>query len=470
MMIKKFFASALFSLLFVGAGAQEYVSNRPAPQDRKFVSPAVDKDIARIQRKLVNPKLAWMFEGCFPNTLDTTVNFTDEGDGTYDTFVITGDIPEMWLRDSGAQVWPYLRYAAKDKDIRNMIAGVLYRQYKCINIDPYANAFNEGPTGGIWQSDHTKMDLNVHERKWEIDSPCYCIRLSYEYWKVTGDTAVFGDTWLCAMRKILQTFREQQRKTKSGPYRFTRTTDRQGDTKACDGIGYPIRPVGLIASAFRPSDDATVFEFLVPSNFMAVTSLRKAAEILEVVNKETALAGECRSLSDEVEAALREYAVVDHPKYGKIYAFEVDGFGNHLMMDDANVPSLLAMPYLGDVDINDPVYQNTRRFVLSEDNPFFVKGTAAEGIGGPHIGRSFIWPMSIIMRALTSQDDEEIRWCLQTLVDTDGDTGFMHESFQRNDPYHFTRKWFAWANGLFGELILRVIDEGKLDLLNSIGQ
>lgn len=229
-----------------------------------------------------------------------------------------------------------------------------------------------------------------------------------------------------------------------------------------------MNPVGLIASVFRPSDDATTFLFLVPSNFFAVTSLRKAAEILTAVNGERTMAGECLALADEVEQALREYAVVEHPEFGEIYAFEVDGFGNRFLMDDANVPSLLAMAYLGDVDPSDPIYRNTRRFVWSESNPYFFRGTAGEGIGGPHVGYDMIWPMSIMMKAFTSQDDAEIKRCVEMLMTTDAGTGFMHESFHKDDPANFTRSWFAWQNTLFGELILTLIDAGKLDLLNSI--
>ena len=264
---------------------------------------------------------------------------------------------------------------------------------------------------------------------------------------------------------MLRTFREQQRKNGVGPYTFARVTDRQLDTVNNDGKGSPVKPVGLIASVFRPSDDATTFLFLVPSNFMAVTCLRKAAEILTTVNHRDDLAQQCTALADEVHQALMKYAVVNHPKYGKIYAFEVDGFGNALMMDDANVPSLLAMPYLGDVDLNDPIYQNTRRFVWSEDNPYFFRGKAGEGIGGPHIGYDMPWPMSIMMLANTSQDDAEIKRCIEMLQRTDAGTGFMHESFNKDDASKFTRSWFAWQNSLFGELILKLIDEGKTDLL-----
>ena len=249
---------------------------------------------------------------------------------------------------------------------------------------------------------------------------------------------------------------------------YKRQTNRALDTVTNNGLGNPVKPVGLIVSTFRPSDDATTFQFLVPSNFFAVSSLRKAAEILQTVNKKTALAKECTDLAKEVEAALKKYAVYKHPKYGKIYAFEVDGFGNHLLMDDANVPSLLAMPYLGDVDVKDPIYQNTRRFVWSEDNPYFFKGKTGEGIGGPHIGYNMIWPMSIMMKAFTSRSDEEIKTCVKMLMDTDAGTGFMHESFHKDNPKDFTRAWFAWQNTLFGELILKLVNEGKADLLNSI--
>lgn len=449
--------------------AQEYKSQRPAEEDRLFRSEAVEARIIEVCDLLRNPRLAWMFANCFPNTLDTTVHFRkDENDGMDDTFVYTGDIHAMWLRDSGAQVWPYVQLANEDEALRRMIAGVINRQFKLINIDPYANAFNDGPTGGEWMSDVTEMDPNVHERKWEIDSHCYPIRLAYGYWKETGDTSVFGDVWIQAIKNILKTLKEQQRKDGLGPYYFMRKTERQLDTKCCSGYGNPVNPVGLIVSSFRPSDDATTFDFLVPSNFFAVTSLRKAAEILTTVNKDRELAGECRALADEVESALRQYAVVEHPKYGKIYVFEVDGFGNTYLMDDSNAPSLLSMAYLGDVDVNDPIYQNTRRFVWSEDNPYFFKGTAGEGIGGPHVGYDMIWPMSIMMKAFTSSDDAEIKWCVETLMKTDAGTGFMHESFHKDNPEKFTRAWFAWQNTLFGELILKLIDDGKLDLLNSI--
>lgn len=448
----------------------DFKSNRPPVDQRLFKSKAVESEIVRIKKMIKNPKLAWMFENCFPNTLDTTVRYR-KTNGKDDTVVYTGDIHAMWLRDSGAQVWPYVQLANSDPELKAMLAGVIRRQFKCIIIDPYANAFldpHDPNPDHQWMSDMTDMKLELHERKWEIDSLCYPIRLAYHYWKTTGDASIFDEEWLQAIELVLQTFHEQQRKNGNGPYKFQRKTERQLDTMNNDGWGNPVNPVGLIASAFRPSDDATTFQFLVPSNFFAVTSLRKAAEILATVNKKPELAEKCRNLAQEVETALKKYAIFNHPKYGQIYAFEVDGFGNQYFMDDANVPSLLAMPYLGDVDANDPIYQNTRKYVWSKDNPYFFKGTAGEGIGGPHIGYDMIWPMSIMMKAFTSRDEKEIQTCIKMLMDTDAGTGFMHESFNKDNPEKFTRAWFAWQNTLFGELILKQVNEGRIDMLNAI--
>ncbi|MCI1647409.1 MAG: glycoside hydrolase family 125 protein [Bacteroides sp.] len=449
---------------------EKYESKRPVKEKRLFTSPVIEGQIQRIKQLLTNAKLAWMFENCFPNTLDTTVHYRVLN-GKDDTFVYTGDIHAMWLRDSGAQVWPYVQFANKDEKLRRMLAGVIRRQTMCINIDPYANAFNDGPTGSEWMSDLTDMIPELHERKWEIDSLCYPIRLAYEYWKVTGDASVFDADWVKAMYRVIRTFKEQQRKTSNGPYKFQRATEKASDTVMNDGWGNPIKPVGLIASLFRPSDDATIYQFLIPSNFFAVSSLHKVAEIAVKVKGDTALAKECTDLANEVEGALKKYATADKPDFGTVYAYEVDGYGNQLFMDDANVPSLLAMPYLGDVNVDDPVYQNTRRFVWSNHNPYFFKGKAGEGIGGPHVsayGLHMIWPMSIMMKAFTSQNDEEIKLCVKMLMDTDAGTGFMHESFDQDDATHFTRPWFAWQNTLFGELIVHLVNNGKLDLLNSI--
>ena len=451
------------------AVSTRYASKRPTPEERLFRSNVIEEKIRQVKKLLKHsPYLAWMFENCFPNTLDTTVHYTEDSDGTPDTFVYTGDIHAMWGRDSGAQVWPYLQFANKDKNLKKMIKGVILRQFHNISFDPYANAFNRYPDpNGGWMKDDCGMKPELHERKYEIDSLCYPLRLAYQYWKVTGDASIFDDLWIDVCQKVLKTFKEQQRKNGRGPYKFLRVTDRQLDTVNNGGWGAPVKPVGLIASVFRPSDDATTLLFLVPSNFMAVTTLKKMADVLTTVNHQPALAKECNDLANEVHNALMKYAIYNHPKYGKIYAYEVDGFGNQLLMDDANVPSLLAMPYLGDVSLDDPIYQNTRRFVWSDDNPYFFKGKAGEGIGGPHIGYDMAWPMSIMMKAFTSTDDKEIKDCIQMLMDTDADTGMIHESFNVNNASDYTRPWFAWQNTLFGELILKLVDEGKVGLLNS---
>lgn len=426
---------------------------------RKFKSVAVEKTIRRVQSSIGNRELAWMFGNCFPNTLDTTVDF-EVVDGRPDTYVITGDIDAMWLRDSSAQVWPYLPLMKEDAALQQLIAGVINRQTRCILKDPYANAFYQDPNKiSPWESDLTDMKPGVHERKWEVDSLCYPIRLAHGYWKNCGDTAPFDGSWRDAILLTVKTFREQQRKNGKGPYHFQRRTEIPTDTLPGKGYGNPAKPVGLIFSMFRPSDDATVFPFLVPPNFFAVVSLRQAAEMLEQIHHDQDSAAQCSALAEEVERALRDYAVVNPPGFGKIYAYEVDAFGNFYCIDDGNIPNLLSLPYLGAVKPGDEIYLNTRRFVLSENNPYFCKGRAAEGEGGPHVGMEMIWPLGLIVQALTSTDDGEIRRCLTTLQKTHAGTGFMHEAFNKDDPKKFTRPWFAWANTIFGELMLATCEK-----------
>ena len=436
----------------------DFKSLRPDTGKRNSISKSVEETIARVKKDISDPEMAWLFENCYPNTLDTTVTYTEPG-GKPDTFVITGDIDAMWLRDSSAQVWPYVPLIRKDEPLRKLIAGVINRQAKCILLDPYANAFLHGDEISEWKSDITDMKPGIHERKWEIDSLCYPIRLAYKYWKISGDVSVFDTKWNEAMELIYTTFRVQQRKENQGPYSFKRTTSWQTDTVPGNGMGNPMKPVGLICSIFRPSDDATIFPFLIPSNYFAVVSLRQLSEICDKVTGNKMLASNCLKLAIEVEQALVKYAVADYLNYGKVIAFEVDGYGNRLMMDDSNVPSLLALPYLDCMDVKNPIYQNTRKFVLSDDNPWFFKGKAASGIGSPHTLKDKIWPMTIIMQAMTSTDPAEIRNCLNMLKSTHAGKGFMHESFNKDNPSDFTRSWFAWANTLFGELILKVHTE-----------
>ena len=435
-----------------------FISKRPPVAQRKFKSKAIEDVIVRTRKQIKDPEIAWMFENCFPNTLDTTVEFQITG-GVPDTFVITGDIHAMWLRDSTAQVWPYLPFIKEDTELYQLILGVIHRQGKCIAFDPYANAFNKEATGSEWASDLTEMKPELHERKWEIDSLCYPVRLAYHFWKQTGDTSFFTPTYDKALKLVLTTFKEQQRKTGKGSYHFGRKTEKATDTLPGYGYGNPVKPVGLICSSFRPSDDATIFPFLIPSNYFAVVSLRQMAEMFLNIRKDQGLSGECLKLASEVEKALKEYAVTSHLKYGNILAFEADGFGNYLFMDDTNVPSLLSLPYLDCIADSDPLYKNTRNFALSPDNPWYFSGKAGAGIGGPHVGEDMIWPLGLIVQALTSKDEKEIRSCLHILKTTHAGTGFMHETFHKDNPEKYTRRWFAWANTIFGELILKVVNE-----------
>ncbi len=435
--------------------SKDFPQVRPPASRRRFTSPAVEQTIRRMTRVIRDPEIAWLFSNCFPNTLDTTVYYQVKN-GKPDTFVITGDIHAMWLRDSSAQVWPYLPFTPSDPLLRDLVAGVINRQTSCILIDPYANAFNEGPTGSPWDKDLTAMKPELHERKWELDSLCYPIRLAHGYWKQTGDEAPFGAEWRKAMGLVLRTMKEQQRLDGPGPYHFGRVTSWSTDTVPGDGYGNPILPDGLIVSVFRPSDDATIFPFLVPSNYFAAVSLRQLAAMSRSIHSDHAFAADCLALSLEVETALKKHAVVEHPALGRILAFEVDGYGNRLYMDDSNVPSLLALPYLEALGLEDSLYQQTRKFIFSRFNPYYFTGKYASGSGSPHTLDHKVWPLSIIMRAMTSRSGPEISQCLTMLKDTHAGTGFMHESFDPDQPARYTRKWFAWANTLFGELILKI--------------
>lgn len=436
--------------------ANDYVSKRPPLSERKFTSEAVEKTIKTIKKSIADEELAWMFENCFPNTLDTTVKFYRKNNKPY-TYVITGDIDAMWLRDSSAQVYPYLSLANEDEKLKNLLKGVINKQVECVLLDPYANAFFDNSSKiSEWKDDSTQMKPGIHERKWEIDSLCYVMRLSYNYWKITGDSSVFDSDWKKAMLLILQTFKEQQRKDLKGPYKFQRSNGNPLDTQFAEGYGNPTKKVGLIHSMFRPSDDATFYPFLISSNMFAVVSLRETAEIFSEIFKDENTAAQFKNLAEEVDEAIQKYAVLNHPEAGKIYALEIDGFGNALFMDDANVPNLLSIPYLGYRSKEDEIYKNTRKFSLSKANPWFSEGKFAKGIGGPHIGEHKIWPLGLIMQALTTDDNEEIVSCLKMLKATHAGTGFIHESFDVDNPKDFTRAWFAWANTLFGELILHL--------------
>jgi meiotically up-regulated gene 157 (Mug157) protein len=445
------------------------VSKRPTPSARKFRSKAVDAAIDATAAKLRDPELAWLFSNCLPNTLDTTVHF-GQFEGKPDTVVVTGDIPAMWMRDSSAQVWPYLGFVSKDPDLARLIEGVIRRQTRCILTDPYANAFmpdlNSSEPLEWSRKDETHMSPGVGERKWEVDSLCYPIRLAHRYWKETHDTGPFNEKWAEAMNRIVETFKTQQRKTSLGPYSFRRSSASPTDSLNGDGFGNPGRPVGLIFSGFRPSDDACSYPLNTPGNFFAVQALLWLEEMFTELAHDSTAAREAAQLANEVKSALTGHASF-RPNSDAIWAYEIDGYGNAIFMDDANVPSLLGMPYLGTCLASDPIYKATRKYILSEANPYFFRGRTAEGIGGPHIGPDMIWPMSIIMRAMTSEDVDEQAQCLRWLKGSHAGSGFMHESFNKDDPRKFTREWFAWANTLFGELIL-TLERNSPGLINRV--
>jgi meiotically up-regulated gene 157 (Mug157) protein len=456
-------AAALPSSPLFAAPTASTFNHRPIPSKRRFVSPAIEAAIVRTKKRIADPQLAAIFENCFPNTLDTTV-FPSTVNGKPDTFVVTGDIDAMWLRDSSAQVMPYLPFAKEDPALSRLLEGVIRRHAHLILLDPYANAFVRTPSSTplSWSlHDKTDMHPGVGERKWEIDSLCYPTRLAHTYWRTTGNTAPFDAIWRQAAWTIVRTFREQQRKTGHGPYHFQRAAFSPTDSLMLSGYGNPIRPNGLICSMFRPSDDACIYPFFIPANLFAVASLHQLAELAAGPLSDPKLAAESTALATEVADAVAKYGTVEHPTHGKIYAYEIDGYGNHVCMDDANAPGLLSLPFLGCCSSSDPLYQRTRAFTLSADNPYFFQGKAAEGIGGPHIGLGYIWPMSIMLRAFTSDNDAEVRQCLYALRNTTANTYFMHESFQQDNPKDFTRSWFAWANTLFGELMMKLATENS---------
>ncbi|HEX7341014.1 MAG TPA: glycoside hydrolase family 125 protein [Rhodanobacteraceae bacterium] len=456
--------------LAAAPGEKGLASHRPPLAKRMFTSPAVEAELVRVKARIGVPKLAQLFEDCYPNTLDTTVHVGIRH-GKPDTFIVTGDIDAMWLRDSSAQVWPYLPLARCDAALRRLYRGLIHRQAACIHIDPYANAFLPDPASTTplpWaMHDLTDMKPGVAERKWEVDSLCWTIRIAHGYWQATGDRVPFDDDWRAAMHLVLETFNTQQRKHGHGPYHFQRTTANPTDTVPLGGYGNPARPVGLIYSMFRPSDDACIYPLFVPGNAFAVVSLRQLATMTRELFHDTRFAGECEVLADEVETALHRCALMDDGQGRMVWAYEVDGYGNQLFMDDANLPSLSGLTWLGFCQRDDALYRHTRAVAWSTRNPYFFTGHAASGIGGPHEGLGMIWPMSIITRALTAAQDTEIRQCLTWLASTDAGTGFMHEAFDKNNPRHFTRAWFAWANSLFGELILTLARERPALLQNT---
>lgn len=400
------------------------------------------------------PRLAEIFETCYTNTLNTTVKEMEDGS----TYVITGDIPAMWLRDSTAQLRPYLIPAKKDPALAEVIAGLVRRQFACILRQPYANAFNETANGACWEKDFEDQDPMVWEQKFEIDSLCYPIQLAYLLWKNTGCTSQFNEEFREGAKKILEVFKTEQYHEEKSEYRFVREGSFFTDTLSREGKGSLTKPgIGLIWSGFRPSDDACTYGYLIPSNMFAVVVLRYLREIARKIYGDMMLAEEADKLREQVYEAVEKYAVVKTEEFGDIYAYELDGYGQFNLMDDANVPSLLSMKYLGYQSSREDVAENTRRFLLSAANPFYYKGNAAAGIGSPHTPSGYIWHIAMAMEGLTSSSREEKLAVLRKMAETEGGKGMMHEGFHCDEPSRYTREWFSWANAMYAELLLSVM-------------
>lgn len=405
--------------------------------------------------KIKYPELAPFFKGCFLNTIETTVTKLD--DGGY--FVITGDIPAMWLRDSASQLTHYIRYANEDEYLKEIIRSVIARHAELVCLDPYANAFNAAPNNHSYQDDTDFHHALVWERKYEVDSLCASLYLAHQYYTETLDTSIFTEKFHEMLENIFIIFKQEQNHFEASTYYFRRSGCPETDTLPNGGNGNPVAYTGMTWSGFRPSDDRCVYGYLVPSNMMAVCALKKAAEMASVGFDDTRLESECRSLAFDIDDGIKAHGIYEHPKFGEIYAYEVDGKGGIRLMDDANSPSLLSAPYLGYTDKNDEVYMNTRRFILSASNPWYFEGAAAKGIGSPHTGSNKIWHIALAMQALTSNDEKEIEECLRMLTTTHAGTYLMHESFDKDDDTIFTRPWFAWANSLFAELMIRLAEK-----------
>jgi uncharacterized protein len=392
------------------------------------------------------PALPKLFADTFSNTFTTTLKPQANGS----VHVITGDIPAMWLRDSAAQVRPYLQLAKTDASFAKLIAGVVRRQMQFILLDPYANAFNESPNGNCHNKDKTDMGPWVWERKYELDSLCSPLKLAHDLWQITGQADHLTVEFMEAAQLIVKTIKLEQRHENSN-YRFERFNCPETDTLSHEGQGAPVAYTGMSWSGFRPSDDACQYNFLVPSNMFAVVALENLAT-LPIGNE--ALKAEAMTLAGEIRYGIETYGKIRHPDLGEIYAFETDGLGHYNLMDDANVPSLLAMPYMRYCSKSDPTYLATRRFVLSNANPYYYKGAAAKGIGSPHTPVDYIWPISLCMQGLTSSSRVEQLELLEMLMRCDAGTGLMHEGFHKDDPNKFTRPWFAWANSMFAEFVM----------------
>ncbi|WP_449396692.1 glycoside hydrolase family 125 protein [Devosia riboflavina] len=411
--------------------------------------PIVQKIFSQVADKL-GAQVAETVERCLLDMLTRTVTYLPDGTA----FVITGDIPAMWLRDSTAQLAPFLHLAHQDSGLADLIAAVSRRQLDYVLLDPYANAFNaSGNAAG--HKDVFPQSTWVWERKYEIDSLAYTIQLAYDLWATTRRTDHL-QSFVDVAKVVIQTWRTEQDHERNSTYRFGRLDCPPSDTLTRDGLGPITGHTGMTWAGFRPSDDACVYGYNIPGNAFAAVALKYIAELATEVFGDHALAEDADRLREDIEQGIERFGLVDVDGGDQVYAYEVDGLGNSLFADDANVPSLLSLPMLGWCTAADPIYQATRSRILSKANPYFYAGTAASGVGSPHTPPDQVWPIALAVQGLTSDDPAEKRDLLALLLATDGGTGLMHESFHVDDPTKFTRPWFSWANAMFCELAFDV--------------
>lgn len=399
-----------------------------------------------------------MFQRCFLSTLESTTHILEDGS----VYVITGDIEAMWLRDSTEQMLHYVRFAAEEESIAALLEKVIARQAESVLTDPYANAFNIGPNGRHGYEDTPVPGPAIWERKYELDSLCHVILLAWRYWQATGRAGFMTPVFESAMEKIMDVIETEQHHMQQSPYRFERQNCPPSDTLPYDGRGNPVAYTGMSWSGFRPSDDACQYGYLIPANLFAATMLEKLAQLMP------SLAQRALKLAGEIHCGVEQFGLVKAPEGGDMYAFETDGLGHHLLMDDANIPSLLSLPYLDVCAVDDARYLRTRAYVLSQENPHYHIGRTARGIGSPHTPNGYIWPIGLCIQGLTACDPAERVELLAQLLTTHGGTLQMHESFDPDHPASFTREWFAWANSMFGELIFRMYEQGELSAAVSL--
>lgn len=448
---------------------------RPSIQCRTFKSPLVEKVIEDVTSKMVDKDLARLFENAFPNTLDTTIGWHVDGEVAHmelkprrstdkewegpQSFVVTGDINAEWLRDSTNQLLQYQPLAKKDKKIFNLILGAINTQMEYVIQSPYCNAFQPPPASKLAATQNGQDDIVhpayepnfVFECKYELDSLAHFLALGNTFYNNTKSLAFLTPRWYKALDTVLVVLDQQSQSTfdsetgrfEQNAYRFSRRTDQGTETLPLSGVGNPLNyGTGLIRSAFRPSDDATILGFYIPANAQMAVELKRTAEVL-IAAKEIGLANTLERRAQSITDGIWHHGVVQHKNYGRVFAYEVDGYGSQILMDDANVPSLLALPIMGFLNRTDPVYQNTRKMLLSKaGNPYYLEGKDFHGIGGPHVGLRHAWPMALLLQAMTSDNDTEIMGCVNMVLKA-SPLGLVHESINVNTIRDYTSKYLS---------------------------